>query len=116
MNKDQMSGSINGRFLLSAQFCLLILFAYLLPAPEGITRSTPTVTSLATSTSSPGKRVLVFKPTAPFQLFATEDGLTVIVIAVFHVTVSGAFNVMDKTKGIGSIIGYLIEKYRDKYL
>lgn len=119
MNKDQII-RINKRsfFTVCAVLLALILFAYLLAflLPKGYYPVDADGNVFSDQyTPLPGKGYSFLKLlTAPFRLFATEDGLTVIVIAVFLIAVSGAFNVMDKTKGIGSIIGYLIEKYRDK--
>ena len=119
MNKDQII-RINKRsfFTVCAVLLALILFAYLLAflLPKGYYPVDADGNVFSDQyTPLPGKGYSFLNLlTAPFRLFATEDGLTVIVIAVFLIAVSGAFNVMDKTKGIGSIIGYLIEKYRDK--
>lgn len=119
MNKDQII-RINKRsfFTVCAVLLALILFAYLLAflLPKGyypVDADGNVFSDQYTDLQGKGYSFLNLL-TAPFRLFATEDGLTVIVIAVFLIAVSGAFNVMDKTKGIGSIIGYLIEKYRDK--
>ncbi|MDD4077708.1 MAG: Na+/H+ antiporter NhaC family protein [Bacilli bacterium] len=122
MNKDQII-KINKRSFITVCIILiaLILFSYLLTylIPKGYypVDETGHVLSdhylpLEGTGYSFGKLI-----TAPFRLLASRDGLIVIVIAVFIVIVGGAFNVMDKTKGISSIIGYLITKYRKrKYL
>ena len=38
--------------------------------------------------------------TAPFRVFASEDALTVIMISVFLLVMSGVFNLLEKTGGI----------------
>lgn len=50
----------------------------------------------------------------PLELLVSEDNLTIIVISLFIVVLGGAFNAIDKTNGIKSIIGYLIAKYQNK--
>ena len=59
--------------------------------------------------------------TSPFRtLFNFSeggDGLGIIVISLFIIILGGSFNVMDKTKGINSILSFLIYKYQNrKYL
>lgn len=119
MNKDQII-RINKRSFLTvcAVLLALILFAYILTflLPKGYYPVDADGNILSDQyTPMPGRGYGILNLlTAPFRLFASEDGLTVIVIAIFLLTVAGAFNVMDKTKGVSSIIGYLIEKYRNK--
>ncbi len=53
---------------------------------------------------------------APFRLLGSKDGLTTIMIALFILILGGAFNVMDKTKGIYALIATLIVKFKTKKL
>ncbi len=52
--------------------------------------------------------------TAPFRVFASEDALTIIMISVFLLVMSGIFNLLDKTGGIKIFIGRIMHKLRDK--
>ena len=52
--------------------------------------------------------------TAPFRVFASEDALTVIMISVFLLIMSGVFNMLDKTGGIKACISRLMCKFKDK--
>ena len=54
--------------------------------------------------------------TAPVRVFASEDALTIIMISVFLLVMSGVFNLLDKTGGIKTFIGYIIRRLhgRDK--
>ena len=52
--------------------------------------------------------------TAPFRVFFSEDALTVIMISVFLLVMSGVFNMLDKTGGIKVCIGRLMHKLKDK--
>lgn len=51
--------------------------------------------------------------TAPVEIFASSDGVTVIMICVFLFVLGGFFTVMDKTNGIKVIIKKLIMRYKD---
>ena len=48
--------------------------------------------------------------TAPVRVFASEDALTIIMISVFLLIMSGVFNLLDKTDGIKVFIGRLMKK------
>ena len=52
--------------------------------------------------------------TAPVRVFASEDALTVIMISLFLLIMSGVFNLLEKTGGLRVFIGRLIHKLRDK--
>jgi len=120
MNKDQII-KINKRSFITVCIILLslILFAYLLTflLPKGYYPIDPVTGKVLSdnyiAVNGTGYSIIKLL-TAPFRLLATSDGLIVIIISVFIVVVGGAFNVMDKTKGIRSIISYLIAKYRNK--
>lgn len=52
--------------------------------------------------------------TAPFRVFATGDYLTVIMISVFLLIMSGVFNIIEKTGGIKSIIQFAQRRFSTK--
>ena len=52
--------------------------------------------------------------TAPVRVFASEDSLTIIMISVFLLIMSGVFNLLDKTGGIKVFIGRLIHRLANK--
>ena len=52
--------------------------------------------------------------TAPVRVFASDDALTVIMISVFLLVMSGVFNLLDKTGGTRAVIGRLIRRLHDK--
>jgi uncharacterized ion transporter superfamily protein YfcC len=52
--------------------------------------------------------------TAPVRVFASEDGLTIIMISVFLLVMSGVFNILDKTGGIKIFLKSILGKVRDK--
>ena len=51
---------------------------------------------------------------SPIRLLSSPDGINVIVISLFILILGGAFNVMEKTKGIYALISYLIAKFKNK--
>jgi len=52
--------------------------------------------------------------TAPVRVFASEDAVTIIVISIFLLVMSGVFNLLDKTNGIKTFIGYIMRRLRDR--
>lgn len=50
---------------------------------------------------------------SPFLVIFSDGGLSIIVISLFILILGGAFNVIDKTNGINSIIGALINKFKN---
>ena len=52
--------------------------------------------------------------TAPVRVFASEDALTVIMISVFLLIMSGIFNLLEKTGGIKIFIARIMHRLRDK--
>lgn len=51
---------------------------------------------------------------APLRVFASEDALTIIMISVFLLVMSGIFNTLEKTGGIKVFILYIMKRLRDK--
>ena len=52
--------------------------------------------------------------TAPVRVFFSDDALTIIMISVFLLIMSGVFNLIEKTGGIRVFIGRIMSKMRDK--
>ena len=52
--------------------------------------------------------------TAPVRVFASEDALTVIMISIFLLIMSGSFNLLEKTGGISVFISRIMCKLRNK--
>ena len=51
---------------------------------------------------------------APFLVFASDAGLTIIMISLFLLVMSGCFNVMEKTGGLKAVISRAIKAFADK--
>ena len=52
--------------------------------------------------------------TAPFRVFGSEDGLTIVMISVFLLVMSGVFNLLDKTGGIKTFIAYIMNRLQNR--
>lgn len=51
---------------------------------------------------------------APIRVFASEDALTIIMISVFLLIMSGVFNLLDKTNGIKTFIEYIMRRLQGR--
>ena len=52
--------------------------------------------------------------TAPFRVFVSEDAVTIIMISVFLLVMSGVFNLLDKTGGIKTFIAYIMQRLQGR--
>ena len=52
--------------------------------------------------------------TAPIRVFVSEDALTIIMISIFLLVMSGVFNLLDKTGGIKTFIASIMRSMRDR--
>ena len=52
--------------------------------------------------------------TAPVRVFASEDAITIIMISIFLLVMSGVFNLLDKTGGIKAFISYIMHRLQGR--
>ena len=52
--------------------------------------------------------------TAPVRVFASEDALTIIMISIFLLVMSGVFNLLEKTGGVKIFIVHIMRRLRDR--
>lgn len=52
--------------------------------------------------------------TAPVRVFASEDGITIVMISLFLLVMSGIFNLLEKTGGVKTFIVHIMRRLRDK--
>lgn len=52
--------------------------------------------------------------TAPFRIFFVDGGITIIMISIFLLIMSGVFNLLDKTNGIKIIMSKMVQKFGNK--
>ena len=118
--QEQVGNSISARsFLLVAGILLVILFlcgslSYFVPQGSFAMDANG---NIIPDTYKAGKvegiapwRVL----TAPVRVFASEDAVTIIMISLFLLIMSGVFNLLDQTGGIKVFIGSIMRRLRDR--
>ena len=52
--------------------------------------------------------------TAPFRVFVADGGITIIMISLFLLIMSGVFNLLDKTNGLKIIMNKMVKKFDKK--
>ena len=52
--------------------------------------------------------------TAPLRVYASEDAVTIIMISIFLLIMSGVFNLLEKTNGIRVIIGRTVKRFSSR--
>ncbi len=52
--------------------------------------------------------------TAPFRVFFSEDALTIIMICIFLLVMSGVFNILEKTEGVRVVIARIMSHLKNK--
>lgn len=52
--------------------------------------------------------------TAPFRVFIEDGGITIIMISLFLLVMSGVFNLLDKTNGLKVIMNTMVRKFGSK--
>ena len=52
--------------------------------------------------------------TAPVRVFASDDAITIIMISIFLLVMSGIFNILEKTGGVKTFIVHIMNRLRDK--
>ena len=52
--------------------------------------------------------------TAPARVFASEDGLTIIMISIFLLVMSGVFNLLEKTGGVQTFILHIMRRLQHR--
>ena len=52
--------------------------------------------------------------TAPFRVFVSSDALTIIMICVFLLVMSGVFNILEKTQGVRVVIARIMSHLKNK--
>ena len=119
-NKEKSFSTINLKSFLSVVIVLVVIIALsgilTLFIPQGTFLRNENGEIIA-GTFSKGKvegiefwRVI----TAPFRVFFVDGGITIIMISLFLLIMSGVFNLLDKTNGIKIIMNKLVKKFGNK--
>lgn len=115
--KEKSFAHINTKAFITVLVMLLviILIAALLPLfiPQG--HYTVTESGEYLFTQGEVKGIAPWRVvTAPFRVFAGEDGLNIIMISIFLLIMSGVFNIIEKTGGVKSIIERTTKRFSSK--
>ena len=119
--KEKSFAHINTKAFIAVLVILLavILIAALLPLfiPQGhyLRDSKGNITDINSFTYGEVKGIAAWRViTAPFRVFASDDALTVIMISIFLLIMSGVFNIIEKTGGVKSIIERTTNRFASK--
>ena len=52
--------------------------------------------------------------TAPVRVFASEDAVTILMISVFLLVMSGVFHLLEKTGGVRTFVAYIMSRLKDR--
>lgn len=116
-NREQAFSTISRRsfFVVVVLLLAIILFSWVLTyiVPQGqYERDESGMIIDGTFVQGPAKGIALWRVlTAPFRVFVSEDALTIIMISVFLLIMSGVFNLLEKTEGLRVIIGRTVKQF-----
>ncbi len=119
-NKEKAFSSINKKsfFLVTALLLTVLALSGILSyiIPRGYCETDENGAILIDTYVSKGVQgIAIWRViTAPFRVFVSSDALTIIMISVFLLIMSGVFNLLDKTEGIRIVIGKTMQKFSSK--
>jgi len=118
--KDEAFSSINGKSFVLVVVLLAIILAisgalsYFIPQGSFLRDAEGEIID-GTYAKGEVRGIAIWRViTAPFRVFASSDGLTIIFISLFLLIMSGVFNLLDKTDGIRIFIGRIVQKFSKK--
>ena len=119
-NKEKAFASISVKSFLTvvAVLCVLIAAAgaasYFVPQGSFLRDADGSIL-LDTYTEGEVKGIAIWRViTAPARVFVSEDAITVIMISVFLLIMSGVFNLLERTGGVKVFISRIISRFKNK--
>ena len=117
--KEKSFAHINTKAFITVLIMLLtiILISALLPLfiPQGSYLRVDGKIDIDSFTYGEVKGIAAWRVlTAPFRVFVSDDALTVIMISIFLLVMSGVFNIIEKTGGVKSIINFTNKRFASK--
>ena len=101
--------------LLAVLIAVTIALTYIIPAGEFGTLPDGTTDYLSyNAKEGRGGIPLLQGIFAPVLVFFSSDGLTLIMLSLFLITIAAAFQVMNDVGGIRSLIGYVSQRFKDR--
>lgn len=119
-NREQAFSTISRRsfFVVVVLLLAIILFSWIMTyiVPQGqYARDENGMIIDGTFVQSPAKGIALWRVlTAPLRVFISEDALTIIMISVFLLIMSGVFNLLEKTEGLRVIIGRTVKQFSSR--
>jgi len=119
-NSEKAFSSINAKSFISVVAILVVLIAICgiltLIIPQGAFARTESGEIIAdTFTQGSVKGIEFWRIiTAPFRVFASSSGLTIIMISIFLLVMSGVFNLLEKTDGMKIIMSRIVGRFGRK--
>ena len=116
-NKEKAFSSINFKSFISVLIVLVAIIAVsgilTLIIPQGSFLRDSSGQIIAGTFTQGGIKGIEFWRviTAPFRVFVADGGITIIMISLFLLVMSGVFNLLDKTNGIKIIMNKLVKKF-----
>ena len=117
---EQAFSTISRRsfFVVVVLLLSIILFSWILTyiVPQGqYARDENGMIIDGTFVQGPAKGIALWRVlTAPFRVFVSEDAVTIIMISVFLLIMSGVFNLLEKTDGLRVIIGRTVRRFSSR--
>lgn len=123
-NKEKALINVSKKTFIQVTLLLLflmitaIVLTYVVPRGQFGTHEDGTVNYLDYKQIEGGSGISVLKGVfAPFLVFASGDGITLIMLSLFLLVISGAFQVMNDAGGISALIGSVSDRFKNrKYL
>ena len=118
--KEKAFSSISAKSFISVVVILTVLIAVCgvltLIIPQGSFERAETGEIIAgTFTQGEVKGIEFWRIiTAPFRVFFADGGITIIMISIFLLIMSGVFNLLDKTDGMKVIMSKMVQKFGSK--
>ena len=101
--------------LLFALMIVAIVMTYIVPRGQFGTFEDGTVNYLDYKQTDGVPGISIIKGIfAPFLVFASGDGITLIMLSLFLLVISGAFQIMNDAGGISALIGSVSDKFKNK--
>ena len=119
-NKEKSFSSINFKSFLSVVAVLVIIIAMcgiltiFIPQGQYLRDGNGQIIPDSFIKGSPKGIAFWRVITAPFRVFFADGGITIIMISLFLLIMSGVFNLLDKTNGIKSIMDKMLSKFKNK--
>ena len=100
--------------LLSLMIAAIVL-TYIIPRGQFGTLENGETNYLDYSRTEDGSGINILKGIfAPVLVFTSSDGITLIMLSLFLLVISAAFQVMNDAGGISALIGYVSERFRNR--